>query len=283
MPYEQQFYKVRLVPGGTLRASGILNVHHFYYSVNFYIDIYDDQSHKTQLMWASAAANSAKDRANGRDTPYQSGTFTNNSAEPRDFHVVVRATPLVKLDSYSMTIQADLVCPMPTGETVSAVGWSDYWYVFRQQLLPPTGTPAWTFTGRTVRETDTSDGTKSIDWGNTCWFPESSFPERPALSGSDWPNLQGSTYDDTIGMSLIVDPPEIEISYYRRERAKRGLAPDCEQWVYQIMWIDQCGAGPDIQYDQHLIQKLILNTVSEWIGDIGVQKTPLLPIIKPWP
>lgn len=108
--------------------------------------------------------------------------------------------------------QVTAVCPVPTGETTTSVGWADAEglpavHKFVQQLQPVSSS----FAGRTVTESDSSPATDS------CWFEGSPFPRVPGVTGGTW--SIGS--DNRWGPDYVGWGNDL-FRYYQSQRVARG-------------------------------------------------------------
>lgn len=129
--------------------------------------------------------------------------------------------------------QVTAVCPVPTGETTTSVGWADAEglpavHKFVQQLQPVSSS----FAGRTVTESDSSPATDS------CWWSGSIYNKVTGVTGGSW--QIGS--DNRWGPDFVGWLND-RFRYYQSERVARGLAMPCEFNLFQRLTISSCGGS----------------------------------------
>lgn len=148
--------------------------------------------------------------------------------------------------------QVTTVCPVPTGETTTSVGWADAEglpavHKFVQQLQPVSSS----FAGRTVTESDSSPATDS------CWFQGSPFPQVPGVTGGTW--SIGS--DNRWGPDYVGWGNDL-FRYYQSQRVARGLPMPCDFNMFQKLTVSSCGgnSSPSVYRTYVLLRGVISAT-----------------------
>jgi len=117
----------------------------------------------------------------------------------------------------SASVNVTAQCRIPTGETITAVGWDDSRHRWRQTLMP--ATVSWS--GRQIRE-------RNFDApGDNCVFQGSIFEGNPGVTRLDPLTLDSNQYDDLVGWIPLA------VSYYRVERPARSLPMPCSYVTLQ--------------------------------------------------
>ncbi len=146
--------------------------------------------------------------------------------------------------------QAQVNCPIPTGETTTSIGWADSSgqqavHFFRQQLTP-TGT---SFANRIVSESDASPATDG------CWFPGSAQPPVSGVSGGSWSVGSDNRWgDDAVGWTIG------DFGYYQQERQARNLPLPCEADLFQELKITCPGTSSSVYRPLVLLRAIISAT-----------------------
>ncbi len=156
--------------------------------------------------------------------------------------------------------QAQVSCPVPSGETTTAIGWdgSDPTIHHFQQRLQPTGT---SFANRVVTESNAQAAS------DTCWFPGSLFAKTTGVTGGNW-TVSSSNYwgPDAVGWQAQA------VAYYQEERPNEDLGFPCQFTMYQRLTISCPGASSSV-YRSQVILKGIINSSGGASERDGVKET----------
>ena len=128
----------------------------------------------------------------------------------------------------AFTSEVRAQAPLPDDEFCYWDGWWDAGVgLFFQELVAYSDPFDWS--GYDVTEDS------SLVGQDDCWFNGSAYDPAVAVTGGTWTVVSNIWGDDFVGWT------DVGVTYYRQQRAQRGLPVPCGNTVYQDMYMDVTG------------------------------------------